>query len=131
VDRRSGRIRDAAGVREKFGVDPERIPDYLALVGDAADGFPGVRGIGPKTAARLIGRHGRIEDFPPEALGEERERVLLFKVLATLRDDAPLFDDVEALRWRGATPAFSAFADKIGDARLASRIRDLENLPPF
>jgi 5'-3' exonuclease len=131
VDRRSGKIRDAAGVREKFGVDPERIPDYLALVGDAADGFPGVRGIGPKTAARLIGRHGRIEDFPPEALGEERERVLLFKVLATLRDDAPLFDDVEALRWRGATPAFSAFADKIGDARLASRIRDLENLPPF
>jgi 5'-3' exonuclease len=131
VDRRSGRIRDAAGVREKFGVDPERIPDYLALVGDAADGFPGVRGIGPKTAARLIARHGPLEAFPPEVLGEERERVLLFKVLATLRDDAALFDDVESLRWRGATPAFPAFAERIGDLRLAPRVRDLENLPPF
>jgi 5'-3' exonuclease len=131
VDRRSGRIRDAAGVREKFGVDPERIPDYLALVGDAADGYPGVRGIGPKTAARLIARHGRLEDFPPETLGEDRERVLLFKRLATLRDDAPLFDDVERLRWRGATPALTAFAERIGDPRLAARVRDLENLPPF
>jgi 5'-3' exonuclease len=131
VDRRSGRIRDAAGVREKFGVDPERIPDYLALVGDAADGFPGVRGIGPKTAARLIARHGPLEAFPPDVLGEERERVLLFKVLATLRDDAPLFDDVESLRWRGATKAFPAFAERTGDLRLAPRVRDLENLPPF
>jgi 5'-3' exonuclease len=123
VDRRSGRIRDADGVRGKFGVSPALIPDYLALVGDAADGYPGLRGCGPKTAARLIGRYGAIERFPLEVLGENLERVLLFKKLATLRTDALLFDDVEQLRWRGAPASFAAAAGKIGDARLAERVR--------
>ena len=108
VDRKSGQIRDAPGVREKFGVEPALIPDYLALVGDAADGYPGIAGFGPKTAARLIARHGPLEDFPPEVLGQRRPEALLFKTLATLRTDAPLFDDVEALRWRGPTPSFRA-----------------------
>ncbi len=127
VDRRSGRIRDAEGVRARYGVAPAFIPDYLALVGDAADGFPGLRGCGPKTAARLIGRYGAIEQFPPEVLNESRDRVLLFKTLATLRTDAALFDDVEALRWRGATPSFGAAAEKIADARLAARVLELES----
>jgi 5'-3' exonuclease len=127
VDRKSGQIRDADGVRAKFGVAPAFIPDYLALVGDAADGYPGIRGYGPKTAARLIDRYGRLEDFPLEALKGERERVLLFKKLATLRTDAPLFNDVGDLRWRGATASFASAAEKIGDTRLAARVRELEN----
>ena len=127
VDRKSGQIRDAAGVRAKYGVAPEFIPDYLALVGDAADGFPGVPRCGPKTAARLIDRYGRIEDFPPEALGDHRERALLFKTLATLRTDAPLFSDVDELRWQGTTPSFPAEAKKIADERLAARVLELES----
>ena len=95
MDRRSNTIRDEDGVRAKFGVDPARIPDYLALVGDSADGFPGVRGVGPKNAARLIAAHGALESFPPEVLGAQREEALLFKDLATLRTDAPLFEIVE------------------------------------
>jgi 5'-3' exonuclease len=114
VDRKSGLIRDEEGVRLKFGVAPVFIPDYLALVGDAADGFPGIAGIGAKTAARLITQHGRIEDFPADVLRDQKERALLFKHLATLRTDAPLFDDVEQLRWRGATAAFAPMAEKIG-----------------
>jgi 5'-3' exonuclease len=130
VDRRSGQIRDAEGVRAKFGVAPEHIPDYLALVGDAADGYPGVPRCGPKTAARLITRYGRLEDFPPEILGEHQERALLFKKLATLRTDAPLFSDVEELRWRGATSSFGPAADTIGDARLSSRVQELASRLP-
>ena len=126
VDRKSGQIRDADAVRARFGVAPAFIPDYLALVGDAADGYPGVRGYGPKTAARLIQTYGRLEDFPSEALKGERERVLLFKKLATLRTDAPLFRDVEELRWRGATASFASVAEEMGDARLAARVRELE-----
>ena len=126
VDRKSGRIRNAEGVREKFGVAPEHIPDYLALVGDSADGFPGLAGYGPKTAARLIGRHGRLEDFPAEVLGDRRRDALLFKKLATLTTDAPLFGDVEELRWRGPTPAFGAVAEQIGDGRLTARVQELE-----
>src|ERR1700691_2547052 len=91
VDRKSHVIRNAEGVHAKFGVTPERIPDYLALVGDASDGYPGISGIGPKGAAGLIERFGRIEDFPTEILGERQSLALLFKRLATLRDDAPLF----------------------------------------
>ncbi|MHB8475690.1 MAG: 5'-3' exonuclease [Steroidobacteraceae bacterium] len=121
VDRKSKAIRNAAGVRAKFGVTPGLIPDYLALVGDAADGYPGIPGIGAKTAASLLLRHGRIEDFPPQLLGERRALALLFKRLATLRTDAALFTDVDELRWRGPTPAFGSRAAKLGDARLQAR----------
>jgi 5'-3' exonuclease len=121
VDRKSGKVRDDAGVREKFGVEPQRIPDYLALVGDSADGYPGIGGIGAVTAARLITKHGAIEAFPPEVLGDNRDLAMLFKTLATLRTDAPLFESVDALHWRGTTPAFAAFAERVGDARLVTR----------
>ena len=121
VDRKTGAIRDAAAVREKFGVDPLHVPDYLALVGDSADGYPGIRGIGPTTAAALIQRHGPIESFPATVLGDQRERALLFKELATLRVEPPLFDDVDALRWRGPGPDASGWVERIGDRRLAGR----------
>jgi len=140
VDRRSGQIRDEQAIRAKFGVAPTFIPDYLALVGDAADGYPGIPGLGPKTAATLINRYGHIEQFPDDVLRNDPERnnlerALLFKHLATLRIDAPLFDDVEQLRWNGATASFPSVAKKIegkvegkiGDARLATRVRDLQN----
>jgi 5'-3' exonuclease len=125
VDRRSGRIRDEQGVREKYGVLPAWIPDYLALVGDAADGYPGVRGCGTKTAASLVNTYGHIEQFPADALEGYRDQALLFKRLATLRVDAPLFDDVDQLRWQGAEPGFAAVAETIGDPQLAGRVRDL------
>jgi len=121
IDRKAKKIRDAAGVREKFGVDPALIPDFLALVGDTADGYPGIPGIGAVTAARLLNRYGAIEDFPPEALGEHRDLALLFKDLATLRTDAPLFRDVEELRWRGPTSAFEAWAGRMDAPRLHER----------
>lgn len=124
VDRRSGEVRDAAGVREKFGVAPELIPDFLALVGDAQDGFPGIRGIGKVTAARLLNRHGPIEGFPAEVLdGEQRLLALLFKDLATLRTDAPLFGDVDELRWTGPHDEFEEWAGRIGDDGLLARAR--------
>jgi 5'-3' exonuclease len=123
VDRRGKAIRDAAGVRAKFGVEPRLIPDYLALVGDAADGYPGISGIGAKGAARLIERHGPIESFPPDVLGEQRELALLFKRLATLRTDAALFADVERLRWRGPGDGFAAWAERIGAPQLVQRCR--------
>lgn len=127
VDRRSGVIRNDEAVRVKFGVQPEFIPDYLALVGDSADGYPGLAGFGPKTAAQLINRYGPIESFPPDTLNEEnRAHALLFKDLATLRIDAPLFDDVEELRWRGPTAAFASYAEKIGNPRLLQRVQKLE-----
>jgi 5'-3' exonuclease len=125
VLRKANTILDAAGVRAKYGVDPERIPDFLALVGDTADGYPGVEGIGRVGAARLIGKHGAIENFPADVLGENRDVALLFKNLATLRCDARLFDDVEELRWRGPTAAFAATAEKIGDPKLLDRCRKL------
>jgi 5'-3' exonuclease len=99
VDRRSQKIRDAAGVREKFGVEPVLIPDFLALVGDAADGYPGIAKIGAVSAARLLNKHGIIENFPAAVLGDSRELALLFKRLATLRTDARLFRNVDELRW--------------------------------
>jgi 5'-3' exonuclease len=115
---------DAAAIRAKYSVEPLRIPDLLALVGDAADGYPGISGIGEVTAKRLINRYGAIEDFPVEVLAaERRERALLFKRLATLKDDAALFTDVEALRWRGPTEGFEAWAAKTGDKRLLARSR--------
>jgi 5'-3' exonuclease len=121
LDRRSRQIRDAAGVREKFGVEPALIPDFLALVGDAADGYPGLSGIGRMTAARLLRKYGRLEEFPPAVLGERRELALLFKRLATLRTDAALFKDVEELRWRGPTDGFPAWAARLADPRLLAR----------
>ncbi len=122
VDRRSRQIRDAAGVRAKFGVDPAHIPDLLALVGDSADGYPGIAGIGRVTAARLINRYGPIEEFPAEVLGERRTLALRFKELATLVTDAPLFTDVTQLRWRGPAAPFAATLARLGDARLQERL---------
>lgn len=121
VDRKTRTIRDAAGVREKFGVEPALIADFLALVGDAADGYPGIAGIGAVGAARLLNRHGPIEAFPPEVLGERREQALLFKRLATLRSDAPLFDNVDRLHWRGPTDGFAAWAQRMAAPRLLER----------
>jgi 5'-3' exonuclease len=125
IDGRRGVIRDAAGVTAKFGVTPQYIPDYLALVGDAADGFPGIPGYGPKTAAQVINRYGPLENFPTEILKDKVELALLFKDLATLRTDAPLFEDVEQLRWRGPTASFLSVAEKMGDARLATKVSEL------
>ena len=121
VDRKSKSIRNAAGVREKFGVDPEHIPDYLALTGDSADGYPGLSGIGAKTAARLINRYGALESFPLDVLGADRERALLFKRLATLRSDAPVLRDVDDLAWHGPTAAFAEFVARYKNARLGER----------
>jgi 5'-3' exonuclease len=120
VDRKNG-IRNADGVRKKFGVAPRLIPDYLALVGDAADGYPGIAGIGPVGAAQLLNRHGSIELFPPPVLGERRDLALLFKRLATLRTDADLFVSVEELRWSGPTRQFSTWAEKANASRLLER----------
>ena len=121
IDGRRKTIRDAAGIREKFGVSPQLIPDLLALVGDAADGYPGIPGIGAQTAAQLLNRYGQIENFPSTILGEQGDLALLFKKLATLRTNAPLFKKVETLRWRGATPAFAAWADRMEAPRLLER----------
>jgi 5'-3' exonuclease len=122
VDRRTRQIRDAAAVREKFGVEPELIPDFLALVGDAADGYPGIPGIGRIGAARLLRKYGGIDKLPPEVL-RDRARALLFKDLATLRTDAPLFSAVEALRWQGPSADFPAIAARFEDSRLLERSR--------
>jgi len=126
MDRRAGKILDANGVRQKFGVEPSLIPDFLALVGDAADGYPGISGIGAVTAARLLNRHGAIEKFPPELLGERRELALLFKNLATLTTDAPLFRDVDELRWRGPTKAFASWTERMEVPRLLERCLKLQ-----
>ena len=122
IDRRTKKIRNAEGVREKFGVEPALIADLLALTGDAADGYPGIAGIGAVTAARLLNRHGPIEDFPAEVLGgERRDQALLFKNLATLRTDAPLFRNVDEIEWRGPTDEFAAWAERMEAPRLVQR----------
>lgn len=121
VDRRSKLVRDAAGVRAKFGVDPALIPDYLALVGDAADGYPGIRGIGPKGAVSLLTRYGPIDDFPAEVLGEQTRLALTFKDLATLRTGAPLFADTRALQWHGPSARFPAVCERLGAPHLPAR----------
>ena len=121
IIRKGMQVRNAEAVRAKFGVEPALIPDFLALVGDAQDGYPGVRGIGPTTAASLLNRYGPIESFPPEKLGAERDHALLFKTLATLRIDAPLFANVDELEWTGPTPAFDDWAARIDDKRLLER----------
>jgi 5'-3' exonuclease len=122
MHRKAQKILDAAAVRAKFGVDPARIPDYLALVGDAADGYPGIAGYGPVTAARAVNQYGPLEEWPAALLSDQ---ALLFKKLATLRTDAALFADVDELRWRGPTPGFTDTAQRIGDARLLPRVLKL------
>jgi len=121
IIRKGMQVRNAGAVRAKFGVEPALIPDFLALVGDAQDGYPGIRGIGRTTAASLLNKHGPIESFPPETLGAERDRALLFKTLATLSADAPLFANVDQIEWRGPTPAFADWAARIDDKRLLPR----------
>lgn len=121
IDRRSKVVRDADGVRAKFGVSPELIPDYLALVGDSADGYPGIAGIGPKGAAALLTRYGAIELFPPQVLGERQALALSFKVLATLRTDAKLFANVDELEWRGPTAEFQAVCEQLDAPELFAR----------
>jgi 5'-3' exonuclease len=121
MDRRGMEIRDAEGVRKKFGVEPALIPDLLALVGDPQDGYPGIAGIGRVTAARLLNQHGPIEAFPDAVLGESRSRALLFKALATLRTDAPLFGNVDQLEWPGPGPEFAGWAERLGNPRLLER----------
>src|SRR5947207_4557720 len=137
VDRKSGRVRGADGVREKFGVSPASIPDYLALVGDAADGYPGLAGFGAKPTAAVLARCEHIEHIPADGtewragiggsgrlaatLREQRELALLFRTLATLRSDAALFDDVDALRWKGPTEYFARYAERVDAAVLIAR----------
>jgi len=126
MDRRANKIIDAEGVRRKFGVEPALIPDFLALVGDAADGYPGIPGIGAVTAAQLLNRHGPLERFPPTVLGERREAAQLFKKLATLRTDAPLFRRVDELRWIGPTDTFPSWTERMDAPRLLERARKLQ-----
>jgi len=132
MDRRARTVRDEAGVIAKFGVVPESIPDYLALVGDSSDGYPGLRGWGPKSAAAVLARYGHLESIPedwkvwgvnatsPAALAQtfarERDRAFLFRDLATLRDEIPLVESVAELRWKGPTPGFAAFASRFDAA---------------
>ena len=128
-NRRTRTMRDEAGVVAKFGVPPASIPDYLALVGDAADGYPGLRGWGAKSSAAVLARFGRLEAIPDDprewrvnaanagalavTLVKERERALLFRTLATLRTDIDLFASVDELRWTGPTPAFAPLAARL------------------
>jgi 5'-3' exonuclease len=122
IIRKGMQVRNAEGVRAKFGVEPTLIPDYLALVGDSQDGYPGIPGIGPSTAASLLNRHGPIESFPDTVLGAQRERAMLFKTLATLRTDAPLFADVDEIEWRGPTAAFAEWPQRMDDKRIQARV---------
>ena len=121
ADSKAGAIRDAAAVVKKFGVTPLLIPDFLALVGDSADGYPGISGIGKMTAARLLNQYGPIEAFPEHLLVGQREEALLFKRLATLKTDAPLFNNIDQLKWRGPTPSFTQLALQMGEPGLLSR----------
>lgn len=125
IDRRAKIIRDANAVRKKFGVDPLLIPDLLALVGDSADGYPGIAGIGKTGAVRLLNEYGPIEDFPEKVLGEKKKQALLFKRLATLKTDEPLFKNVKELQWKGPTSAFAALTEKMNEPRLLKRANDL------
>ncbi|RPJ67793.1 MAG: flap endonuclease [Acidobacteria bacterium] len=132
LNRRTRAVRDEAGVVEKFGVLPASIPDYLALVGDDADGYPGLPGWGSKSAAAVLTRYEHLESIPSDwrhwgvnannpaaiarVLEEQRELAVLFRTLATLRTDLPLFDDVDELRWTGPTEAFASLAARLDKA---------------
>src|SRR5207237_809609 len=132
LDRRRRVTRDEAGVIQKFGVSPESIPDYLALVGDASDGYPGLSGWGPKSAAAVLSRFVHVECIPRDwrewrvnavaasglanTLSREHDRVILFRTLATLRTDIALFDDIDRLRWKGPSPAFATLAARLDAA---------------
>ena len=136
-DRRARQVRDAAGVEARFGVKPASIPDYLALVGDSSDGYPGIRGWGAKSAATVLQAYAHLEAIPKDParwtmpvrnaaqlgarLAENWELALLFRNLATLRTEAPLFDDIEALRWHGPSPGFAALCARLDAASLAER----------
>jgi 5'-3' exonuclease len=137
LDRRTREVRDADGVRKKFGVPPASIPDWLALVGDSADGYPGLPGWGEKSAAAVLARYGHLEDVPKLAmewdvpvrgairlattLAEQREQALLFRVLAILRIDVPIDASVDTLRWRGPRPDFTTWAARLGTPALHER----------
>jgi 5'-3' exonuclease len=141
LDRRRREVRDEAGVRQKFGVPPASIPDWLALVGDSADGYPGLPGWGATSAAAVLARYGRLEQIPRLAtewdvpvrgasrlaatLTEHRERALLFRTLATLRADAPIGVDVDGLRWTGPRPDFAAWSERLGSPALHERASKL------
>ena len=134
------RVLDEAGVRERFGIAPASIPDYLALVGDEADGIPGLPGFGERSAVALLAQYEHLESIPddPElwtvslrgaarlaaTLAERREDARLYRTLATLRTDVPLAEDLDELEWRGADrPALTALCERIGDAKLLERVR--------
>ena len=123
IDRRAGAIRDEMAILNKFGVGPKLIPDYLALVGDSADGYPGISGIGKIGATRLLNQYGPIEAFPKNVLAEQHKQALLYKRLATLRSDAKLFKDVKQLEWKGPTEAFEKFTAKAGAPGLLTRAK--------
>jgi 5'-3' exonuclease len=130
MDRRANKMLDADAVRAKYGVVPALIPDYLALVGDAADGYPGIAGIGAVTAARMLNRFGPIEAFPEDVLGAQRKQALLFKKLATLETGADLFRNIDTLRWRGPTAAFAGWADRLTAPRLLERCLKVQESMP-
>lgn len=145
LDRRKRETRDERGVVARFGVGPASIPDYLALVGDTADAFPGIAGWGEKASATVLGRYPHLERIPARAtewdvavrgaarlsatLEEHRELALLFRTLATLRTDVPVFDAVDELRWRGPTPAFEAVARRLQMPGLWDRARRVSATP--
>ena len=138
-DRRKREQRDERGVVARFGVGPASIPDYLALVGDSADGFPGITGWGEKASSAVLGRYAHLERIPAKstewsvpvrgaarlaaALQENRDLALLFRTLATLRTDVPVFTDVEELRWRGPSMEFQGVAQRLGAPGLWDRAR--------
>src|ERR1700722_5932204 len=146
LDRRQNIVRNEAGVVEKFGVKPESIPDYLAVVGDSADGFPGVRGWGAKAAASVLSRYPHLEDIPKdlgmwdpsikrarvlsESLFSALDDALLFRTLATLRLDAPVFDTVEDLRWKGPRENFEEFCRRMKVPNLLARARSVTSTNP-
>jgi 5'-3' exonuclease len=121
MHRKANAILNEEAVIKKFGVSPKLIPDFLALVGDSADGYPGISGIGKFSASRLLNKYGPIEAFPKNVLGEQQEQALLFKHIATLKTDAPVFNDVHELQWLGPTSAFAEFTAKAGEPRLLQR----------